>query len=420
VSFIAFDYLLLPLYILVKSPVLNHFVATVRGLTTIRALDAQKCLQQEFDHHQDVHASAFYLLKAMIYSFTFWVDMICVIYIVLIIFSFLLFETRKFDQRCRYLKKILFLESTASKVGLAITQSLDLIGLAQAAMKMWSDVDATMTSVERVLEYTDLTPEEDNGNFVPQETWPQQGNVEFKSVTMQYSPEKPMVLNQVCFTVKSGEKLGIVGRTGAGKTSLVSALFRLFHFEGTILIDGVDTKSVPLQIVRAKISIIPQDPVLFIGSLRKNLDPFGEYSDYEIWQALEEVQMKNLIVSLPSGLETVVIEGGNNFSVGQKQLLCLVRAILRNAKIIVLDEATASIDLETDELIQFTIRRRFEECTVLTIAHRLNTVMDSDKILVMDSGRVAEFGEPQQLLQDTDGMFYSLVTRNSKEDRGNM
>ncbi|KAJ3620808.1 hypothetical protein MTP99_004726 [Tenebrio molitor] len=389
---------------IVKSPVLNHFVATVRGLTTIRALDAQKCLQQEFDHHQDVHASAFYLLKAMIYSFTFWVDMICVIYIVLIIFSFLLFET----------------QSTASKVGLAITQSLDLIGLAQAAMKMWSDVDATMTSVERVLEYTDLTPEEDNGHFVPQETWPQEGNVEFKSVTMQYSPEKPMVLNQVCFTVKSGEKLGIVGRTGAGKTSLVSALFRLFHFEGTILIDGVDTKSVPLQVVRAKISIIPQDPVLFIGSLRKNLDPFGEYSDCQIWQALEEVQMKNLIVSLPSGLETVVIEGGNNFSVGQKQLLCLVRAILRNTKIIVLDEATASIDLKTDELIQFTIRRRFEECTVLTIAHRLNTVMDSDKILVMDSGRVAEFGEPQQLLQDTDGMFYSLVTRNSKEDLGNM
>jgi ATP-binding cassette subfamily C (CFTR/MRP) protein 4 len=400
VSFIAFNCLLLLSYILVKSPVLNHFVASVRGLTTIRALDAQKCLQQEFDHHQDVHASAFYLLKAMIYSFTFWVDMICLIYIVLIIFSFLLFETRKFHQRCRYLKKILFLESTASKVGLA--------------MKMWSDVDATMTSVERVLEYTDLTPEEDNGNFVPEETWPQQGNVEFKSVTMQYSPEKPMVLNQVCFTVKSGEKLGIVGRTGAGKTSLVSALFRLFHFEGTILIDGVDTKSVPLQIVRAKISIIPQDPVLFIGSLRKNLDPFGEYSDSQIWQALEEVQMKNLIVSLPSGLETAVIEGGNNFSVGQKQLLCLVRAILRNAKIIVLDEATASIDLVTDELIQFTIRRRFEECTVLTIAHRLNTVMDSDKILVMDSGRVAEFGEPQQLLQDSDGMFYSLVTRNSK------
>jgi ATP-binding cassette subfamily C (CFTR/MRP) protein 4 len=305
-------------------------------------------------------------------------------------------------------------------MSLAITQSLDLIGTVQGGMKMWSYVDSQMSSVERVLEYSDLTPEEDNGHFVPEETWPQEGSVEFKSVTMQYSPEKPLVLSQVCFTVKSGEKLGIVGRTGAGKTSLVSALFRLFHFEGTILIDGVDTKSVPLQIVRAKISIIPQDPVLFIGSLRKNLDPFGEYSDCQIWQALEEVQMKNLIVSLPSGLETVVIEKGNNFSVGQKQLLCLVRAILRNTKSSFWMKATASIDLETDELIQLTIRRRFKECTVLTIAHRLNTVMDSDKILVMDSGRVAEFGEPQQLLQDTDGMFYSLVTRNSKEDLGNM
>jgi ATP-binding cassette subfamily C (CFTR/MRP) protein 4 len=318
-------------------------------------------------------------------------------------------------------KKIIsVLETSAAIAGLAITLSLDLMAMAQGGMKIWSDVDAYMTSAERVLEYTDLTPEEDNGSFVPQDAWPQEGNIDFKYVTMQYSPEKPMVLNQICFTVKSGEKVGIVGRTGAGKTSLVSALFRLFHFEGTILIDGVDTKSVPLQTLRAKISIIPQDPVLFIGSLRKNLDPFGQHSDCEIWEALEDVQMKNLIAGLPLGLETTVIEGGNNFSVGQKQLLCLVRAILRNTKIIVLDEATASIDLETDELIQFTIRKRFKECTVLTIAHRLNTVMDSDKILVMDSGRVAEFGEPQQLLQNTDGFFYSLVTRNSNKDLHNM
>jgi ATP-binding cassette subfamily C (CFTR/MRP) protein 4 len=299
-------------------------------------------------------------------------------------------------------------------VGLAVTQSINQIGMAQVAMKTWSDLDARMTAVQRVLEYAELSPEEDKGNFVPSESWPQEGNIEFKSVTMRYSPEKPVVLKQICFTVRSGEKLGIVGRTGAGKTSLISVLFRLFHFEGTIFIDRVDTKSVLLQTLRSKISIIPQDPVLFIGTLRKNLDPLGQFSDFQIWQALENVQMKRLITNLPSGLDTMVIERGNNFSVGQKQLLCLVRAILRNSKIIVLDEATASIDLETDELIQLTIRRRFKECTVLTIAHRVNTVMDSDKILVMDSGRVAEFGEPQQLLQDTDGMFYSLVTRNSK------
>jgi ATP-binding cassette subfamily C (CFTR/MRP) protein 4 len=301
-------------------------------------------------------------------------------------------------------------------VGLALTQSLNLMGTVQLGMRAWCYLNTHTMSVARVLEYAKLTPEEDKGNFVPSGSWPQEGNFEFKSVAMRYSLEKPMVLNEICFNVKSGEKLGIVGRTGAGKTSLISALFRLFHFEGTILIDGVDTKSVLLQTLRSKMSIIPQDPILFIGSLRKNLDPFDQYTDCEIWQALEDVQMKTLIANLPSGLETTVIEGGANFSVGQKQLLCLVRGILRNAKIIVLDEATANIDIKTDELIQLTIKKRFQESTVLTIAHRLNTVMDSDKILVMDAGRVAEFGEPQQLLQNPDGIFYSLVTRNSNRE----
>jgi ATP-binding cassette subfamily C (CFTR/MRP) protein 4 len=404
----------------VKSPVLSHLVASVQGLTTIRALNAQRRLIQEFDHHQDVHTSAYYFLKSTISTFIFWVDLSCILYTSVVILTYLLSETREFAKSFHNLVTTFFLESSPWMVGLAITQSINQIGMAQVAMKTWSDLDAHMTAVQRVLEYAELSPEEDQGNFVPSESWPQEGNIEFKSVTMRYSPEKPVVLKQICFTVRSGEKLGIVGRTGAGKTSLISVLFRLFHFEGTIFIDGVDTKLVLLQTLRSKISIIPQDPVLFIGTLRKNLDPLGQFSDFHIWQALENVQMKRLIANLPSGLDTMVIERGNNFSVGQKQLLCLVRAILRNSKIIVLDEATASIDLETDELIQLTIRRRFKECTVLTIAHRVNTVMDSDKILVMDSGRVVEFGEPQQLLQDTEGMFYSLVTRNSKEDLGNM
>jgi ATP-binding cassette subfamily C (CFTR/MRP) protein 4 len=400
----------------VKSPVLSHLVASVQGLTTIRALNAQRRLIQEFDHHQDVHTSAYYFLKSTISTFNFWVDLSCILYTSVVILTYLLSETREFAKSFHNLVTTFFLESTPWMVGLAVTQSINQIGMAQVAMKTWSDLDAHMTAVQRVLEYAELSPEEDNGKRVPPDSWPQQGNIEFKSVTMRYSPEKPVVLKQICFTVRSGEKLGIVGRTGAGKTSLISVLFRLFHFEGTIFIDGVDTKSVLLQTLRSKISIIPQDPILFIGTLRKNLDPLGQFSDFQIWQALENVQMKRLIANLPSGLDTMVIERGNNFSVGQKQLLCLVRAILRNSKIIVLDEATASIDLETDELIQFTIRRRFKECTVLTIAHRVNTVMDSDKILVMDFGRVVEFGQPQQLLQDTEGMFYSLVTRNSKED----
>jgi ATP-binding cassette subfamily C (CFTR/MRP) protein 4 len=168
-------------------------------------------------------------------------------------------------------------------VGLAFTQSLGLIGKAQTGMKAWGKLNAYTMSVERILEYAELTPEADDGQLVPAETWPQEGNVEFKSVALRYSPEKPMVLNKICFNVKHGEKLGIVGRTGAGKTSLISALFRLFHFEGTILIDGIDTKSLSLQTLRSKISIIRQDPVLFFGSLRKNLDPLTVKSG-KLWK----------------------------------------------------------------------------------------------------------------------------------------
>jgi ATP-binding cassette subfamily C (CFTR/MRP) protein 4 len=298
-------------------------------------------------------------------------------------------------------------------VGLAITQSTALVGLIQHGMKTWSELDAQMTSVERVLEYSELAPEEDHGELVPPESWPDRGQISFQSVSMSYSSHSP-VLKQVTVEIRGGEKVGVVGRTGAGKTSLISAIFRLFRFEGTILVDDVDTKSVPLAVLRSKISIIPQDPVLFLGSLRKNLDPFDSFTDGELWNALEEVQMKDVVSDWSGGLETLILEGGANVSVGQRQLVCLARAVLRRAKVIVLDEATANVDLKTDQLIQGVIRDKFKECTMLTIAHRLNTVMDSDKILVMDAGRVAEFGSPEELLENPEGHFFRYVSLNSK------
>jgi ATP-binding cassette subfamily C (CFTR/MRP) protein 4 len=233
--------------------------------------------------------------------------------------------------------------------------------------------------------------------------------VTFSSVSMRYSLDKPLVLQEVNLMVQSGEKLGIVGRTGAGKSSLISALFRLYDFEGTIFIDGIDTKAVPLHTLRSKIAIIPQEPILFLGTLRRNFDPFDEYDDSHLWNALEDVELKDFVSTLPSGLESEISEGGANFSVGQRQLLCLVRAILKNARIVALDEATASVDLETDEMIQRTIRRKFRNSTVLTIAHRTNTVMDSDKIVVMDSGNLVEFGNIEDLLQKPDGYFSGFV-----------
>lgn len=204
------------------------------------------------------------------------------------------------------------------------------------------------------------------------------------------------------------EKIGVVGRTGAGKSSIIQSLFRLAQNEGHIIIDGVDIGLIGLHDLRKKISIIPQEAVLFSGRLRFNLDPFGERTDDELWDSLEQVELKSVVAALPGGIDGKVLDGGSNFSAGQRQLFCLARAILRNNKILILDEATANVDSETDKLIQKTIRSRFADCTVITIAHRLNTIMDSDKVLVVDAGKVVEFDHPFELIKE-DGAFKRLL-----------
>jgi ATP-binding cassette, subfamily C (CFTR/MRP), member 4 len=198
--------------------------------------------------------------------------------------------------------------------------------------------------------------------------------------------------------------------TGAGKSSILSALFRLSYLDGQIIIDDLDTQKISLATLRSKISVIPQEPVLFSASMRYNLDPFDEYPDEKLWDALEEVKLKKTISEMPAGLNTKVAESGSNFSIGEKQLVCLARAILRDNKILLMDEATANVDPETDALIQSTIRDKFLNCTVLTIAHRLSTVIDYDKILVMDAGKCVEFASPYDLLNgDENGIFYGMV-----------
>jgi ATP-binding cassette subfamily C (CFTR/MRP) protein 4 len=281
-------------------------------------------------------------------------------------------------------------------------------------MKIWSDLETQMTSVERVNDYTELTPETQSGQGTPPKSWPTNGKIYFNKISMKYTQNGPFVLYNVSFKIQAGEKIGIVGRTGAGKTSIVSALFRLYDFDGSITIDEVDSKSISPNDLRSKIAIIPQQPVLFFGTLRKNLDLFDEFDDSQLWSALEDVKLKDMLSDLPSGLDTMILEGGENFSLGQKQLLCLVRAMLRNVKIVVMDEATANVDLSTDALIQATIRRKFRQCTVITIAHRLDTVMDSDKILVLESGRVVEFDAPEVLLQNVNGFFYNYVKKRDQ------
>uniref|UniRef100_A0A3B3Z8J7 ABC transporter domain-containing protein n=1 Tax=Periophthalmus magnuspinnatus TaxID=409849 RepID=A0A3B3Z8J7_9GOBI len=258
----------------------------------------------------------------------------------------------------------------------------------QYVVREATDVAACFTSVERLQEYIKNVPESPRyvQNVDIPKHWPMNGAITFHNYMMRYRENTPIVLNRLNLSIKGGEKLGIVGRTGSGKSSLIVALFRLAEpTRGYILIDGVDISSIDLHDLRSKLSVIPQDPVLFAGTVRYNMDPFGSYSDDEIWTALEKTYMKESVRSL-----CFILENGENFSVGQRQLLCMARALLRNSKIILLDEATASIDTETDALIQNTIRDGFQDCTVLTIAHRINTILTSDRVLVMDQGQVAQ------------------------------
>uniref|UniRef100_A0A1Y1N6S3 Uncharacterized protein n=2 Tax=Photinus pyralis TaxID=7054 RepID=A0A1Y1N6S3_PHOPY len=376
-----------------RSPVFEHSNSTLRGLTSIRAFKSQAIFQQKFDELQDVNSSVWYLYTSCSKAFSFWLDCICVIYIALVTFSCIISKSADFG----------------GNVGLAITKAMSLSGRFQWGMRQWSDLENQMTSVERVLEYSRIEKEEERTDTIPPSTWPEKGSISFESVSLRYSETEPYILNNITFDVRATEKIGIVGRTASGKSSLINAFFQLVNIEGKILIDQIDITKVPLDVLRSKICIIPQEPMLFSGTIRSNLDQFKEHSDDVLWDALSEVELKKVIAEYSLGLDTEISQGASNFSIGQRQLLCLARAIVKKTKIIILDEATANVDHQTDSLIQNTIRNKFYDCTVLTIAHRLNTVMDSDKILVLESGSILEFDHPSVLLQDESSTFYSMA-----------
>ncbi|XP_030839751.1 ATP-binding cassette, sub-family C (CFTR/MRP), member 1 isoform X4 [Strongylocentrotus purpuratus] len=378
-----------------RSPIYSHFSETIVGTSTIRAY---QCQQDFIKHNEQL------------------IDNNHITYYPNIISNRWLALRLECVGNCIVFFAALFAVIGRSNlssgiVGLSISYALQITQTLNWMVRMTSELETNIVSVERVKEYSEAPTEAaaivaDNR---PAESWPDEGKVEFINYSTRYREGLDLVIKGINFTVKPGEKVGVVGRTGAGKSSLTMALFRIIEpAEGHIEIDGVDISLIGLKDLRSKITIIPQDPVLFAGPLRMNLDPFESYTDDEVWLALRLSHLATFISSLPEGLQYECAEGGENLSVGQRQLICLARALLRKSKILVLDEATAAVDLETDDLIQTTIRTEFAECTVITIAHRINTIMDSTRILVMDGGEIAEFDTPTELLT-SGGIFYTMA-----------
>ncbi|VDP25018.1 unnamed protein product [Schistosoma curassoni] len=384
------------------SPIFSHFSETLSGVDSIRAYKLIEIYKTISSTRQDLNNSAVY---ASIISQR-WLAVL----LELVGNSVILAVAILSVVAQGYL--------SAGFSGLVITYALNLNQTLNWLVRMFSELETNIVCIERIHEYSSIeqeAPWELDCSYLPS-NWPE-GIIEFINYGTKYRSELNLALKSINFKVDKGEKLGIVGRTGSGKSSLVLGLFRMLEAaEGQILIDGYDISKIGLHDLRNRLTLIPQDPILFSGTLRFNLDPFNHYTDEAIWHALELANLKSFIKDANNnnndanyGLDMNISEGGSNISLGQRQLVCLARALLRHTSILVLDEATAAIDMQTDNLIQETIRREFSSCTVITIAHRLNTVLDYDRILVLEDGQMKELDSPKMLLQNKNSAFYSLA-----------
>uniref|UniRef100_A0A4W2C7M1 ATP binding cassette subfamily C member 11 n=1 Tax=Bos indicus x Bos taurus TaxID=30522 RepID=A0A4W2C7M1_BOBOX len=379
------------------SPLFSHILTTLQGLSSIHVYGKTEEFINEFKKLTDVQNN--YLLMFM--SSTRWVALrleLMTNLVTLVVALFLVFGLSSVPH---------------SYKAMAFSLVLQLASNFQASVRIGSEAEACLTAVERILQYMKMcvpeAPLHIEGASCPR-GWPQHGEITFQDYQMKYRDNTPIVLNGLSLTIHSQEVVGIVGRTGSGKSSLGVALFRLVEpAGGRILIDGVDICSLSLEDLRSKFSVIPQDPVLLSGTIRFNLDPFHRCTDEQIWDALKRTFLNKTISKLPQGLQAEVTENGSNFSVGERQLLCIARALLRSSKIVLIDEATASLDLETDILIQHVIRESFRGCTVLIIAHRVTTILNCDRILVMGNGKVVEFDKPEVLQRKPGSTFAALL-----------
>lgn len=380
-----------------RSPVYAHFTETLSGLSTIRAFgQSERFIRMNVD-----------LLNRLLVPHTTERMLEMWLYLRLqALGAVLSFAVAAFAVGTRGLMSV-------ELVAVALTYSLLLSSALELVVDSAASVESHMSAVERLHSYMTTLPHEAERETDPDvalpKDWPKEGNVTFEDVCIRYR-DNPLAVKGVSANIKAGEHVGVVGRTGSGKSTLVSSLFRIQELDsGKVFIDGVDIRSIGLKDLRSRLGVIPQDPVIFAGSLRYNLDPFDRHEDGVLWDALERVELAALVRSWPEGLSHEIEEGGSNLSVGQRQLVCIARALLRKPRLLVLDEASASLDLATDAAIQAMVREQFSSCTVLTIAHRLNTIMDSDRILVLTDGKKAEFNSPRVLLARRGGIFRSMA-----------
>ncbi|XP_049281512.1 multidrug resistance-associated protein 1-like isoform X1 [Anopheles funestus] len=377
-----------------RSPIYSHFGESIGGQSTIRAYGQQNRFTQESERRVDYNQLVSYPTIVANRWLSVRLELIGS-FVVLFAALFAILARDSIGQ---------------ATVGLSISYALQVSHQLSFLVRMTSEVETNIVAVERLEEYTVLPREAEWKKGTVDKAWPAEGKVEFKDYQIRYREGLDLVIRGISLNVRGGEKIGIVGRTGAGKSSLTLGLFRIVEAAGgQIVIDGLDISQMGLHQLRGRLTIIPQDPVLFSGTLRANVDPFKSYSDDQVWKALELSHLKTFVKGLAAGLDHEIAENGENLSVGQRQLICLARAVLRKTKVLILDEATAAVDLETDDLIQKTIRTEFADCTILTIAHRLNTILDSDRVLVLDKGLVAECDSPQSLLANRESIFFGMA-----------
>ncbi|XP_063922990.1 ATP-binding cassette sub-family C member 4-like [Zophobas morio] len=368
-----------------KSPLVGYVNATLDGLVSIKVFQAEQILKEEFEKYHNVYNSASFLYAACLKAFVFASDLCVSIFVTIVVFQFAIFNEGVLP----------------ADFGLAVSQAFIMGTTLYFGLYKGVEVETQMTSMERAIEYTTVKNETKTGLEI--KDWPKRGDIEYENVSLSVDNSKTCVLKNINFFIKSPGKIGIVGRTGAGKSSIISALFRLYEFDGKIVIDGIDIKTLSLSFLRTRISVIPQDPILFDSSLRDNIDPGQKHTDEVIWNVLETVKLKESLETLNVNIKEM------NLTCGQKQLICLARVLVSNNKILVLDEMIENVDFETENLISNVINKHFSSCTVIKIAHKLKFVMDCDKVLVLDKGEIVEYDSPKSLLQDKTGLFYKMV-----------